>query len=75
MRSIMLYFCCLAVFPLVPVFDIAFTAFRCSICLCAYPFFALASLVCLVFDRSRSFKILNYWRKVANIGTKYEEEI
>lgn len=75
MESLIVYFICLVAFPLVPIFDILSTIVRCTICLLGYPFYAIASLLCLPFNRLRAFKILDYWRKVANIGTKYEEKI
>lgn len=60
--------------PLIPLYDVVVVLLRACVCLALYPLCATTFLLCYAFKKKDlAYKVLEEWRKCANVGTIYEE--
>lgn len=73
MREFGLMLIALVSYPLIPLWDLGVALAKCVILLSVYPLVAIGCVVLCFVNKDSALYVLDKWRRLANVGTKYEE--
>lgn len=73
MREFGLMLIALISYPIIPLWDLGVALLKCVLLLSIYPIVVVACVVLCFANRDSALYVLDKWRRLANIGTKYEE--